>query len=530
MISARSYIAFIVALVLVPIVFASAQSSDGFSRQGIFGCNRNAAALSGSVGAFSATGGVYVPVADYTVELNTGTLVYQQCVLRGIVNRESESANTALIKQTIVNITTGRDGSAMFRVNPDAERLAAGDRVALQVLQTIQNVQDSLSQAMGGSLVPVVAKNYTNSRQPLKQLQCPYKIDLKNCYAGNDMSDDCISAQADTRCSISFAPIYYLEYVDGSIARENANIDQELLMGGGFYAKTHIDENGNRVIDTPSSIVAAQASQALTSGFRRIENANDVDQMVGALYAGLGNQALTGTGGLLTGLTSAIGSGASYLSQMTAESSAGLRNAAANAALQVLAAARAVEAQYNQVITNIANALTQSIGQLRSMENQCWNLIIYNETAKHVCATRPTGNTCAGVSGATLKIATSTQFSQPIIDAQISPIANQVVVNAQKSRQALQTIDQLIQGVTNTTSLDAQRLALVQLDQLVAQGKLHQQSDVTAVQQQQAAVTDTMTQLVEQTKTLWADNSDPTRGWCNVNNQAVIDMWDQRWR
>src|SRR5258708_29502499 len=90
---------FVVALAFPAAVFA--QANGGFSQQGIFGCNRNAAALSGSVGAFSATGGTYVPVADYTVELNTGTLVYQQCVLRGIVDRESEAANAADISKRL---------------------------------------------------------------------------------------------------------------------------------------------------------------------------------------------------------------------------------------------------------------------------------------------------------------------------------------------------------------------------------------------------------------------------------------------
>src|SRR5262245_20097661 len=98
-------------------ITAAAQPTQpgGFSRQGIFGCSRNAAALSSSVGAFSATGGVYVPVADYTVELNTGTLVYQQCVLRGIVNRQAESANAALVQKVIQNSLTGNDGGTMFR-------------------------------------------------------------------------------------------------------------------------------------------------------------------------------------------------------------------------------------------------------------------------------------------------------------------------------------------------------------------------------------------------------------------------------
>jgi hypothetical protein len=220
---------------------------------------------------------------------------------------------------------------------------------------------------------------------------------------------------------------------------------------------------------------------------------------------------------------------------MTAESSAGLRNAAANAALGILAAARNVEAQYNQVVSAMANTLTNTIAQLRSMERQCWDIIAFNtlpSPAKHVCAAAPVNGTCTGLSGVQLTIATSSRyaFAQTVIDQNIVSVATQVSQNADRSRQALTLIDQLITGVTNTTSLDAQRLALVQLDQLVTQGRLHVQADVTAVQGQQAAVADTMAQLVTQTKTLWADDPDVAKGWCNVNNQAVIDFWDQQWR
>jgi hypothetical protein len=541
MMSLRISIPFVLALVitlaLVPFI-AKAQDTSSFSRQGIFGCSRNAAALSNSVGAFSATGGVYVPVADYTVELNTGTLVYVECVLRGLVDRESESADSALIKQQITTVLTGNNGNPLFQVNVRVETLATGDRIALQALQGLQNSNDSLSQSMAGRLVPTLAKDFTNSRQGLQQNLCPYKIDLNNCFAGKDNSADCANAVADPRCSQRMGPLLISIAISDNIGRQLAATNQQLLANGGFYSKTHIDSNGDTIVDTPGSVVQAETLQALTSGFRRVENANDVDQMVGALYAGLGTQVLTGSGGLLTGLTSAIGSGASYLTQMSAESSAGLRNAAANAALQTLAGWRAIEVQYNQVISAIANTFTQSIGQLQSAENQCWGLIEYNTTAKHVCATAPTGNTCTDMNGVTLMhIATTTQFSQMVINSQIAQPATLVAQNAQKSQQALAQIDQLIQGVSNTTSLDAQRLALVQLDQLVTSGQIHQQSDVTAAQQQQGSVTDTMTQLLTDTKTNWTSGTFDAstvlttgNAWCNINDQSVIDYWDQQWR
>jgi hypothetical protein len=516
----------IFALIFLAPLIASAQADGGFSRQGIFGCSRNAAALSGSVGAFSATGGVYVPVADYTVELNTGTLVYLECVLRGIVDRESESANSADINKRVQFITAGNNGNAYFLTQPSKEYLNASDQRELASLK---------DETLVGAMDPKFAANVQRAAAQSYMQETRNRESALDCPSDPNASDlDTILAMRNPACYDIGAYNIYTNLIRSDVAQCLQYVKDELNWGRGFYAVVQGDICDGGTIQTPSVYVEEEGLQAVTSGFRRVESANNVDQMVGALYAGLGTQALTGSGGFLTGLTTAIGNSPSYLSQMTAESSAGLRNAAANAALQVLASARAVEAQYNQVVSNMANSLTSSIGQLRSAENQCWGLIEYNTTTLHVCTAAPVGNSCTDAAGNTLKIATSTQFSQAVIDAQITPAANQVVTNVQKSQAALTLIDQLIGGVTNTTSLDAQRLALVQLDQLVSQGKLHVQADVTAVQQQQSAVSDSMTQLVTQTKTLWADSAtldvNSGSGWCNVNSQSVIDFWDSKWR
>ena len=68
---------------------------QGFN--GIFSCNQNGA-YAMSVGALGATGGVFVPVADASVELNTGTLVYKECVLREVVDAQRMAATAGFTK------------------------------------------------------------------------------------------------------------------------------------------------------------------------------------------------------------------------------------------------------------------------------------------------------------------------------------------------------------------------------------------------------------------------------------------------
>ncbi|MDZ4227196.1 MAG: hypothetical protein U1D26_01830, partial [Patescibacteria group bacterium] len=103
---------------------------------------------------------------------------------------------------------------------------------------------------------------------------------------------------------------------------------------------------------------------------------------------------------------------------------------------------------------------------------------------------------------------------------------------------ALSLIGTLIEGVTNTTSLNAQRIALQQLDTLVAERKLHTQPDLQGVTQEFSAVRDLMTLLVEDTVEDWADGTSAggdfsasnRTGWCNVQDQTTLDTWTSMWK
>ena len=247
--------------------------------------------------------------------------------------------------------------------------------------------------------------------------------------------------------------------------------------------------------------------------------------MVGALFAGIGNQVLSSDGGLAV-VTQSIGGQPSYLDQVASESAAALRGAATNAGLQILISARQVEAGYFAAVNAIATSLTQTIGQLRTAESKCWDIII-----PKVCTTPlSTTNSCTDAGSNTLQVATSTAFSQAIISVQITPIATTTIANINNSQNALKVLDNLIAGVTNTTSLDAQRVALQQLDQLVAQKVLHTPQDLSTVQRQQQDVQTTLANLVQNTITAWGDSTDVNIGWCNVNNPAVIQFWAQQWK
>ena len=110
-------IGFMVAFCTLAPLVASAQPTPAptppFQPNGILGCNQTSA-YAMSVGTLSAIGGTYVPVNDASVTLNTGYLVYKECVLHGILNAQKKLALAELIAANTRATQTGRNGNPLY--------------------------------------------------------------------------------------------------------------------------------------------------------------------------------------------------------------------------------------------------------------------------------------------------------------------------------------------------------------------------------------------------------------------------------
>ena len=525
-----------------------------FQREGIFDCNQNGA-YAMSVGALSAIGGAYVPVADSAVELNTGTLVYKECVLREVVDRESESAGTALTKQYAVAVQSGNNGNPFYSVKEGQELLTRVSDPTFLTFEQDDAFWSNVNSDLKGPIQRAMAIYYEGERSGLQatSLKCPYQGSVSAFQSGQSFAPDTylsdfFNASA-PQCDLVTEAFFAQDVANGRIARALQYQQDQLNWGRGFYAR--VDANGNVV--TPSSVIQSSFQTQLDSPVHRLENANDIGQMIGALYAGINTQIIGDQSGL-AGLTQSNGGQPSYLDQVAAESAQGLQSAATNAALQILSASQQVESAYFQAVSAIAGSLSQTTLQLQSAESQCWTTIISNvcatplksdntcQAAAGDCSTDTNGNTTCPT-GATLKVATSTAFSQAVISSQITPLVAPATANRTASQQALQIINGLIQGVTNVTSLDAQRVALQQLDSLVAQHKLHTQTDLATITAQQSSVSSAMATLLQTVAQTWGGTGssgsanigwdgtvNPGNGWCNVNNSATVQAWIQTWK
>ncbi|MBI4133233.1 hypothetical protein HY478_01320 [Candidatus Uhrbacteria bacterium] len=509
-----------------------------FKNEGIFGCNQIAGA-NASAGTMAAIGGVYVPVNDAAVTLNTGILVYRECVLRPLQVRLRESALSSLVKKQYTAIETGREGNRQYAVKPGAELLQVQDKRRLTTYT--DGTVDAIAPEYRQLVLQANARKYqARTRAPESILTCPYGGDLRAADSGQ--TDDPIGGVLRMMYPSCYALGAEALFEDIAAARDAQAVAQQIMewdWGRGFYSATDNaqDPLAERIL-TPASVVQESFQQILGSSVRQLENANDVGQIIGALFAAVTTQIISDSKGL-AGLSQSVAGRPSYLDQLAKESSQGVIGAAVNAALTILNAAREIEGSYLASMNAIATNLTQTINQLRQTERQCWNLIVPKAqefAAQQQCTTnQQTGEqTCTGgfaLDPVKIRAATSSlAFSQQVIDSQVKSLAQVALANVQASQKALGLIDQLIAGVTNTASLAAQRLALQQLDSLVAQKALHTQYDVVNAAKQKEDIVTAMGNLVIDTAKAWGDSPDPSVGWCNINNPTVIQAWAQRWK
>ncbi|TSC86992.1 MAG: hypothetical protein G01um10148_97 [Parcubacteria group bacterium Gr01-1014_8] len=490
-------------------------SQNALLRDGIFGCNASKYA---NIGTLSAVGGIYVPVNDAAVTINTGYLVYKECILDGVVSKISEAARTELAGTIIRQINTGRAGQALFVKNIAKELDARADRVALTAVDNA-NI-GVMCPAFRDDVRRIQIRRYLSARNsPNSSFACSVPVsatDHITAIRAGIYAPDVLDALITPGNDPYTADMIFNEYMNASIAEDAYNQYAQWGWGNGFYpVTTETDNPFDEETMTPGHLVAQGAAQVITGGFRCLEEADEPSKICGPMFNALAQAALDRG---LTGLTQAQNGLPSYVSRMVSEASAAVRQEAVNAALNILLTSRQIEAAYKRAKEGIAEVLTGAINRLRSAERACWELII------------PKVEEYASTQGAQIQVATTTEFSQAVINDQILPIAELVAADLQKAERALQQIDSLIASVSNSASATNQRAALERLDTMVANGQLHTSSDATNANKQLEDVTASANTLVEETLRAWGDSTDPNVGWCNVNNPAVIEKWFNKWK
>jgi len=142
------------------------------------------------------------------------------------------------------------------------------------------------------------------------------------------------------------------EKLNADIAEKQRNASDEIQQGNGFLSlKTCVEVNGKQQckVVTPGKVISEQLTKALGASQDTLITADEINEVVSALFAQLAQQALTGAGGLL-GLSSGSG-GSSYLDQVdNDDSTVGLSDNSANPITQSLKTEKDVQVIYLETL------------------------------------------------------------------------------------------------------------------------------------------------------------------------------------
>lgn len=373
---ALTFSALALALLFAPA--APAHAAGG----GILGCGAAGAGSAVTQAAAGAIGGAHaVPVTDKITNVNTTILKTKECVLDGLGIALAKGMISALTINIVDWINGGFEGSPAFVTDLHGFLGDIADQTSLDFIRGTE---------LGFLCTPFsvdIRLALAVQRQPFRErIRCSLGdvTDNASAFFAGDFSQG--GWPAWFRVNTSFKNNPYGAYLlasselDARIGRRQNEQLQLLSFGDGFfskqkcvrYATTSATVGGETTtsepqclqyeIVTPGGQIAAQLENVLGSGVRQLELADEFDEIINALIAQLGQQALTSLDGL-RGLSSRSSSSAvartnadgtrtagSYLEALVAESEDSSLSAARQALVSDIDSALSLEEEYQDAL------------------------------------------------------------------------------------------------------------------------------------------------------------------------------------
>ncbi len=533
----------IIRLIAVVVVFTGspvfAQSS--VNDVDIFNCNTNSQATA-SAGSTGPLGGPYVPVADYAVELNTGLLVYKECVLRNIINQKRKALTSDLDRSYITRFNSGRTDPTDRSVKTPFFSQEFGIEMrnlshATRLKQLEGDLLKPLANTVREAVKRAIAAGYTENFSLSESLKCSYDDgDLENAYRGRPADFwQALSALTDEPvCNIYGATRYSEAELDNMIAFDVMKDTLKLTWGQGVYPVERIDENGFRITETPGQIVLQNGIMHIQSGYEQEKTADDIGELINQLYAGVSTQVVTeGTPGTNTGGTftaggfgglSAITMGAnSYMQQVVTRTGGDYVQTSANAVIAGLQLALQTEQNYRGIMDSILTFLAGKKTEIRNKEASC-----YTKVKQALCTSESiTATQCVAQNGGgTLSFTNSPVFSNSVIaSSRITEFESPVNANRNSSNDNITRITAWIGDVAANPSPANQTAISGQLAALPPKNSTH----ITNANNQKSTIQDTVNLNVSSAMRRWEEDTNAAVAWCNTSLSDVLAKWSSCW-
>lgn len=372
----RKYITTIPIIIICILTFAVFDYTQAEERRGVMGCN---AAGFGSVGA-RLPSGAHVPVWDYAVSKNTNILIYKECILDGVQNTLTHAGIAQMTRNGLKTINEGPDGNPMFVTHIPTHYENILDPKAEQIYSGIET--DNLCAPFKQNIKTSLRKSYEQRKnKPHESYSCSVESSKVEACLNNDLVGcgglqgfyDLVSNPANNPL---FAYYDAQQYFDSTLRSEAEREKMKLDWGNGFRSATKeqtitLDDGStvtiNRIV-TPGYLIAEYASLLLGTGLRQMENADEIDEIIGLSFSNLGTHMLSTNKGL-AGIEP-------YLDIIVDEAISTGQGKLITLTLDSLSAAIVNEMTILDSLESIASAIVTTKNSIRNIELQCLDKVV----------------------------------------------------------------------------------------------------------------------------------------------------------
>jgi len=279
-----------------------------YSARGLFDCNGAAYSPVGLPGPSQ----VFVPVHDDAAFSQVRTLTYKECVIKRVASHQAMAVQASLVNTSLKMINeNGLIIKDVEKYLQDAE-IDRMRKFIKMCKKTSKNADDI--QTCGALASEFLEK----IKDPYAALKCPVDQGILEKFKNNELVsfEDKMEIYSNPQC-LSLSRYFIaknIELDELSKARSRALyeapegirpvesiIPQKVCDTEDDVFKCHTENK--KVVVTPSIVVSGQLNNVLGSGLRRVEMADDIDELVQSLLANLHNRALDASRGGLYGIT-----------------------------------------------------------------------------------------------------------------------------------------------------------------------------------------------------------------------------------
>lgn len=501
---------FFASLALVTLLIAPASYASAFAG-GILGCG---AATAGGAVTTAVNSATAVPVSDKVTNLNTEVIKTKECVLDGLAIALVEGMISALTQNIVDWINSGFEGSPAFVTDLRGFLGDIADQTALDFLEGTE------LEFLCSPFQLEVRLALAVQRQPFQErIRCSLGEVTDNIegFLSGDFSQGGWPAWFKLHTDIQNTPYGAYALASAQLNAEIASRQNEevqlLQFGNGFFSKrkcvryaqtsatvgdqttTSERKCARYEIVTPGQQINEQLNNALGTGQRKLELADEFDEVINALLAQLAQQALTSLDGI-RGLSSRSSSSAStirnasgdevpasYLEVLVNETTDNSIDLAQDALISDIEAAIDSEEDYQDITDELIDGLTE-IGEEYQKLYACYINIVQNPASF---------TTISGVTAQEKANTASTTLS-----TNIAPRLEGFQNNLSISFDTVERLLSLLSAARAAQTVEQLNVVADEYDALIASGIIHTANDVATAAVDLAAQTETLATLEDE--------------------------------